>query len=75
MIVNVRAIGILKKYMSKEESQFEIEKVTSLRDLKRIIGIPQNLPIGFIVNGLAVEQDYKFKDKDSITFVMLVGGG
>jgi len=75
MIVNVRAIGILKKYICKEESQIEIKKDISLRDLKRITGIPQNLSIGFVVNNLAVDQNYQIKDKDIITFVMLVCGG
>ncbi|MBA7556329.1 hypothetical protein ES705_49031 [subsurface metagenome] len=68
MIVNMRAIGILKKYMSEEESQIEIKKGTSLRDLKKIIGMPQNLPIGFVVNGLAVGQDYQIKHNDAIVF-------
>lgn len=75
MIVRISALGNIKKYIPQGEKEIEVEQGTTLRKLKGLAGIPENLAVGYVVNGTAVSQDYKVSENDTVLFVMLVGGG
>jgi len=75
MIVRVSALGNIKKYIPQDEKEIEVEQGITLRKLKSLAGIPENLAVGYVVNGTAVGQDYAVSENDTVLFVMLVGGG
>jgi len=75
MKVNVKVVGSLKRYTPREEFQVEVKEDTKLKDLKTLVGIPPGHPVGYVLNGLAVDQDYQVHHQDTVLFVMVVGGG
>lgn len=79
MKVKVRVFGYLKKYLSSdsEEIEVDIEQQSNLTDLLQILGIPEtelefNL---LLINGFNVKKDEELKEGDIVSLVHLVGGG
>ena len=75
MSVNIRPVGLLKRYAG-EQSSFTLECAgKSIRDCLLEILIPSELVAMVIVNGSLQDKDYIVRDQDVIQLIPLVGGG
>ena len=75
MIIDLNVLGSIKKYIPEDLKQIEIDEGTTIKQLKVKAGIPQNLAVGYVVNGMAVNQDYVIEQNDDVTLVMLMNAG
>lgn len=75
MLVKIKTLGSLEKFNKKNLSRLDVPEQTSIRELKSIIGIPENYPGNYVVNEKLVDLDYIVKPDDEIRFIMIIGGG
>lgn len=75
MRVKTKIFGSLQQYTKNKEMIFDIAEGKSIAAIKKIVGIPENVPAGIVVNGKLANENDIVKNNDEILFIMLVGGG
>ncbi len=77
MKIKLNIYGPLKKYVTENKSEYEIEQAESIRQLLLKIGIPQSELVYTIVllNKQRVRLDTPVSEGDTIDVLQPVGGG
>ena len=74
MNITVSATGILKQYIPAKK-QIVIPVAITLRDLSRLLGIPEKLTMTYTVNGKISQENSTISDNDEVRLLMIAGGG
>jgi hypothetical protein len=72
--VYISATGKFKNYVPSEVEK-KIEDGLTLKEIKLLVGIPEEKNCGYMVNGYIKRDNEILKDLDNIKFIMLVGAG
>lgn len=79
MNIELNFFASFKKYLPYENNgehiRYELETETSIGGLLQTLGVPEELPKVFFVNGLAAKDDTVLKDGDRVGVFPLVAGG
>ena len=79
MEIEIKLYGNLGHYLSDGVNRFAFRKSvgeqTTVQEMMRELGVPEQIPIVVIVNGRRVERDYVFKDGDAVNVFRPTGGG
>ena len=75
MRVKIKIFGSLQQYTKNKEMIFDIAEGKSIVAIKKFVGIPENIPVGIVVNGKLANENDVAKNNDEILFIMLIGGG
>ena len=75
MEIDLNLFVTLSRYQPVSSGSYSIKEGTTIEDLIRTLGVPDEEAKLVFVNGRRKERDYVFKDKDRVGIFPPVGGG
>lgn len=74
--VNAKAFAMLSKYIETNKNfEISVEKGSTLRDVLRKLGLPEDEIFTCTINGENATLDDEVKDGDNVGFYPYLGGG
>ena len=75
MSINIEVFGSLETFTGFKSKNINIDRGSTIENVKKMIGIPVNYPCVVLVNNIYVKTDKKLNNNESVKFLMNISGG